>query len=219
VTNSYTLSRSRDYVNENTSIGTPIDFNLSWGRSNFDRLHNYVATAIYELPFGPNKRWLNDSLVGRIIGGWQVSGLFTAQSGTPLTITMASTTLFNTPNNTAFANLNGDHKVLGGLGPGFLYFDPSVYSAPAAGQQGNLTRNSGPEGPGFWNVDASLFKRFSIGGSRYAEFRVDAYNVTNSVRWGNPSTGYSTAAGNTFGQINGTTGGQRSVRFGGRFVF
>jgi Carboxypeptidase regulatory-like domain len=219
LTNSYTLSRSRDYVNENTSIGTPIDFNLSWGRSNFDRLHNYVATAIYELPFGPNKRWLNDSLVGRIIGGWQVSGLFTAQSGTPLTITMASTTLFNTPNNTAFANLNGDHKVLGGLGPGFLYFDPSVYSAPAAGQQGNLTRNSGPEGPGFWNVDASLFKRFSIGGSRYAEFRVDAYNVTNSVRWGNPSTGYSTAAGNTFGQINGTTGGQRSVRFGGRFVF
>ncbi len=48
---------------------------------------------------------------------------------------------------------------------------------------------------------------------------IDAYNVTNSVRWGNPTTGYSTAAGNTFGQITGTTGGQRSVRFGGRFVF
>ena len=67
--------------------------------------------------------------------------------------------------------------------------------------------------------DTSLFKRFTIVGSRFAEFRIDAYNVTNSVRWGNPSTGFSTAAGNTFGQITGTTGGQRSVRFGGRFVF
>ena len=109
--------------------------------------------------------------------------------------------------------------MLGGLGPGRLYFDPTVYSLPAAGEQGNMTRNGGPEGPGYWNLDASLFKRFNVGGSRYAEFRVDAYNVTNSVRWANPNTGFSTAAGNNFGQITGTTGGQRSVRFGGRFVF
>ena len=82
-----------------------------------------------------------------------------------------------------------------------------------------MTRNSGPDGPGFWDIAGSLFKRFSVGGSRYAEIHVDAYNLTNSVRWGNPGTGYSTAAGNTFGQITGTTGGQRSLRFGARFVF
>ena len=58
-----------------------------------------------------------------------------------------------------------------------------------------------------------------IGGARYGEFRVDAYNVTNSVRWANPSTGFSTATGNTFGTITGTTGGQRTVRFGARIVF
>ena len=82
-----------------------------------------------------------------------------------------------------------------------------------------MKRNSGPDGPGFWQLDASLFKRFSVGGKRFAEFRVDAYNVTNSVRWGNPNTGFSNAAGNTFGQITGTTGAQRQIRFGGRFVF
>ena len=109
--------------------------------------------------------------------------------------------------------------MLGGLGPGNLYFDPAVYSQPAAGTQGNMKRNSGPEGPGFWELDGSLFKRFNVGGSRYAEFRVDAYNVTNSVRWGNPNTGFSTATGNTFGQVTGTTGSQRSLRFGARFVF
>jgi hypothetical protein len=218
ITNSYTLSRSKDYVNENTSVGTPIDFELSWGRSNFDRLHNYVLTGLYELPWGPGKRWLTEGLLGKLIGGWQVSGIFVAQSGVPLNIT-ASDSLLNTPGNTAFANLNGENRVLGGLGPGKLYFDPAVYSQPANGTQGNMTRNGGPEGPGFWNLDGSLFKRFNVGGSRFAEFRVDAFNVTNSVRWGNPTTGFSTAAGNTFGMINATTGGQRSIRFGGRFVF
>ena len=108
--------------------------------------------------------------------------------------------------------------MLGGLGPGQLYFDPNVYTLPAAGVQGNMKRNGGPEGPGFWQLDTSLFKRFSVGGTRFAEFRIDAFNTTNSVRWGNPGTGYSVAAGNTFGQITGTNGSQRS-RFGGRFVF
>ena len=186
--------------------------------SNFDRLHNYVSTVLYELPIGPNKRWLNSGLASKVIGGWQVSGIFTAQSGLPLTIG-GNGTVLNTPGNSAFANLTGEHNVLGGLGPGLLYFDPTVYSLPGAGQQGNLRRNNGPEGPGYWNIDASLFKRFSLGESRFAEFRIDSYNTTNSVRWGNPTTGYSNAAGNTFGQITGTTGGQRSVRFGGRFVF
>jgi len=216
--NSYTFSKSMDLVNENTTIGTPIDFDLSWARSNFDRTHNYVLTAIYELPWGPGKRWMNDSLLGKIVGGWQLSGLFNAQSGVPLNIT-GNGTLLNTPGNTAFPDLNGSNTVLGGLGPGQLYFDPNVYTLPAAGVQGNMKRNSGPEGPGFWQLDTSLFKRFSVGGSRFAEFRVDAFNTTNSVRWGNPGTGYSVATGNTFGQITGTNGSQRSLRFGGRFVF
>ena len=218
VTNSYTLSRSMDYVNENTTLSTPIDRSLSWARSNFDRTHNYVLSTIYELPWGPNKAWLKEGMLGRVIGGWQVSGLFIVQSGTPLTIG-GNGTLLNTPGNSAFVNLTGEQKVLGGLGPGNLYFDPTVYSLPAAGVQGNMKRNNGPEGPGYWNLDASLFKRFAVGGTRYAEFRVDAYNVTNSVRWGNPTTGYSVATGNTFGQITGTSGSQRSLRFGGRFAF
>ncbi len=218
LTNWYTLSRSRDLANENGSIGTPIDFDLSWARSNFDRLHNYAMTAIYELPWGPGKRWMSEGMLGTIVGGWQVSGLFVAQSGQPLTITGNGATL-NTQGNTAFADALADHRVLGGLGPGILYFDPNVYAQPAAGVQGNLQRNNGPEGPGFWQLDASLFKRFNIGASRFAEFRIDSFNTTNSVRWGNPNTGFSTSVGNTFGQITGPTGSQRQIRFGGRFVF
>ena len=139
ITNSYTLSRSKDYVNENTTIGTPIDFELSWARSNFDRLHNYVLTTIYELPVGPGREWLSDGLAGKIIGGWQVSGVYNLQSGTPLTIG-GNGTLLNTPGNSAFANLNGEHRVLGGLGPGLLYFDPAVYSLPRGGHAGQSER-------------------------------------------------------------------------------
>ena len=217
VTNSYTLGRSKDLAQENTGINTPIDFNLSYARSDTDRLHNYVLSSVYELPWGPNKRWMSEGTLGKIIGGWQLSGLFIAQSGQALTI--GGNTQLNTPGNTAFVNLNGDNKVLGGLGPGLLYFDPTVYSLPAAGVQGNMKRHSGPDGPGFWELDSSLFKKFGLGGSRYGELRVDAYNVTNSVRWANPNTGFSTATGTNFGTITGTTGSQRTVRFGARIAF
>jgi hypothetical protein len=221
VTNSYTLSKSMDYANENGGINTPIDFSTSWGRSNFDRTHNYVNTVIYELPWGPRKKWLNNGILANIIGGWQISNIFIAQSGVPLSIT-ASGTLFNTPGNTAYANLVGEQKILGGLGPGKLYFDPTAYAQPAAATQGNMKRNSGPEGPGFWELDSALFKRFSVGGKRYAEIHVDMYNTTNSVRWGNPNTGFSAATtGNTFGQIGGIASGSgpRTMRFGFRYVF
>jgi hypothetical protein len=219
ITNSYTLSRAMNYVDENGGIATPIDFAKSWGRAGFDRTHNYASTVIYDLPIGPGRRWLTDGLASKIIGGWQISTLFVAQSGQALTIG-ANGTLLNTPNNSAYADRIGDDRILGGLGPGAgLYFDPTVYAQPATGTQGNMSRNSGPEGPGFWQLDGALFKRFTISASKYAEFRVDAFNVTNSVRWANPNTGFSVAPGNTFGQITGTTGGQRSIRFGGRFAF
>jgi hypothetical protein len=220
ITNSYTLGRSTDLANENTGINTPINFDLSWARSDTDRLHNYVLSSIYELPWGPGKKWMSNGMLGKVIGGWQLSGLLVVQSGQALTIG-GNVTLLNTPGNSAYVNLTGDQKVLGGEGPGLLYFDPAVYSLPAAGSQGNMKRHSGPDGPGYWNLDGSLFKRFAVGGTRYAEFRIDAYNVTNSVRWGNPNTAYAppSTTGNTFGQITGTSGSQRSLRFGGRFAF
>jgi hypothetical protein len=218
ITNSYTLGRAMNYVDENGTINSPIDFAKSWGRAGFDRTHNYALSTIYDLPFGPGRRWLSEGLAGKVIGGWQISALFVAQSGTPLTIS-ANGTALNTPGTSAFADLVGTERILGGLGPGRLYFDPAAYAQPTAGTQGNMSRNGGPEGPGFWQLDGALFKRFRISTSKYAEFRVDAFNVTNSVRWANPNTTFSNAVGNTFGQITGTTGGQRTLRFGGRFAF
>src|SRR5215469_18306501 len=105
---------------------------------------------------GPKKRWLNEGTLGKIIGGWQLSGVYVWQSGLPLSIT-ADGGLFNTPGNTAYANLIGQQSILApapgstynpatmpafGLGPGYLYFDPTAYSQPAAGTQGSMTRHT-----------------------------------------------------------------------------
>ena len=219
VTNSYTLSRSMDYVNENTTIGTPIDFELSWGRSNFDRLHNYVLTRSTSCRGARASVDDRRHCAGKIIGGWQVSGLFVAQSGTPLTIT-GNGTLLNTPGNTRVRQ--PERRAQGAR---------RARPRPAVLRSGGLLaaggRHAGQPAPQQRPGRARLLaarrvalQAVRVGGARYAEFRIDAFNVTNAVRWGNPTTGFSTATGNTFGQITGPTGGASGAcGSAGRFVF
>ena len=90
-----------------------------------------------------------------------------------------------------------------------------MFSDPAANTFGNLTRNgAGIDGPGYVNLDGSLVKRFGMG-SKYGEFRVDAFNLTNSLHANNPNGTYGNAV---FGQITGSYG-ERIVRFGLKMVF
>ncbi len=215
-TNSYTLGRSRDYVNDNGTIGTPADVQRSYGPSDFDRKHTFVSSFVYELPLFKN----NKGPVGRILGGWQVSGIFVAQSGTPVDIQGGSA--LRAPGNQQRPDLNGSQNVLGNIGPGQQYFDKSVYVASAANTFGNLTRNAGPRGPGYVNLDASVVKRFRVNDRIAAEFRVDAFNATNTPHFANPNGSFGSP---TFGQVTGTLGtgdgaaGPRLLRFGARFTF
>ena len=217
--NSYTLSRSKDLVNENTSIGTPIDFELSWARSNFDRTHNYVLTAIYELPWGPGKRWMSDSLLGKIIGGWQLSGLFIAQSGQPLNIT-GNGTLLNTPGNTAFANLNGSNTRARRprTRPAVLRSDGLLAAGGGRAGQHEAQQRSGR--PGLLAARHVALQAVLASAAAASPSSASTPSTRPTPCAGaTPAPGYSIAAGNTFGQITGTNGGQRSLRFGGRFVF
>jgi hypothetical protein len=210
ITNSYTLGKGLNYNGDdsNSNISTPADIELSWGRSVNDRRHTFVSSFVYGVPF---KR---EGVLGWITNGWQISGLFTAQSGQALDI-QASGALLRAPGNTQRPNQTGDSEILGGIGSGQLWFDTSVFVLPPENTFGNVTRNgSGVEGPGLVNLDASLVKRFDIG-SKFAEFRVDAFNVTNSLHGNNPNA---TLGNALFGQITGSYG-ERLVRFGLRFVF
>jgi hypothetical protein len=217
VTTSYTLGRGWSYVNgdSNSVIATPADIELSWARTDQDRLHSLVESFLYQLPWGPDRRWLRDGAAAAILGGWQVSGIFAAQSGSPIGITMSNATL-NAPGNTQRPDVNGTPNVIGAVGPGALWFDTSVFSSPASNTFGNSPRNGVLDGPAYVNLDATIAKLFTIGRTK-GEIRADIFNITNTPHFSNPNGTY---LGTTFGQITSTiAGSERSMRFGLRFLF
>jgi hypothetical protein len=213
LTSSYTLSRAINY-SEETDIGTPADIERSKGRAAFDRTHVFAASFIWDTPFFRE----GNGVAHWVLGGWQLAGIFSAYSGTPVNFTASAATL-RAPDNTQRPNRNGgDPEVFGDIGPGQLYFDTSVFSAPEQNTWGNMTRNDSINGPGFWRVDLSLVKRFRFGDRMAVELRADAFNAFNHPAFGNPNGSYGSA---TFGQVTGMDGSYipRLVRFGARVTF
>jgi hypothetical protein len=209
LTTSYTLSRAENYADE-ADIATPADVARTYGPAGFDRRHAFAASFIWDMPFFKE----SNGVEHWVLGGWQLSGIFTAYSGTPINFTASDATL-GAPGNTQRPNVNGDPEILGGIGPGQKYFDVSAFSAPAAATFGNITRNGSIYGPGFWNLDASLVKRLRFGSRVNTELRADAFNLTNTPHFNNPNGSFGSS---TFGEIN-SSFGQRLVRFGVRVLF
>jgi hypothetical protein len=209
VTTSYTLGKAVNYADE-TGIATPADVERSKGRGGFDRKHVFAASFIYDVPFFKE----STGVAHWVLGGWQLSGIFAAYSGTPINFTASGNTLA-APGNTQRPNVSGTPEILGGIGPGQKYFDTSVFSNPAQNTWGNMNRNDSIDGPGFWNLDASLVKRLRFAHDVNLELRADAFNVTNTPHFNNPN---GTFGQSTFGEIN-SSFGQRLVRFGARVIF
>jgi hypothetical protein len=211
-TNSYTLGRARNFADDNGGIATPADIERSYGLAGFDRRHTWVSSFVVDLPFF---READNFLLKSVLGGWQVSGLLSLTSGTPLSVT-ADGALLRAPGNTLYADRVGDPEVLGNFGPGQLYFNTSAFAQPAPATFGNTNRNgSGLRGPGFTALDFSLVKRMRFGASRLFELRGDAFNLTNTPNWNNPNT---SLASPQYGQISGASN-QRVVRLALKFAF
>jgi hypothetical protein len=213
VTNSYTLGRAWDF--SNNTPAHPNRFERGYGRTTFDVAHNFTSSFVYMLPWGPQGIWLREGALGRVLGDWQITGLFSASSGTPIGFS-ASASGLRAPNNSQTPNVTGTPKVLGGIGTDELWFDTSVFSAPAAGTWGNLERNALLTGPGYVNLDMSIVKILRFG-SRQGEVRADFFNVTNTPHYANPSGSF--GSGN-FGRVTSIIAQtERMIRFGARFLF
>jgi hypothetical protein len=213
MTNSYTLGRGYNY--SDTAPAHPDRFQRGWGRVGFDTLHNYTASFVYLLPVGPQGKWLQEGVIGRVLGDWQVTGLFSAASGTPIDFS-ASSALLRAPGNSQTPNVTGTPEVLGGIGSDQLWFDTSVFSAPAAGTWGNVQRNMLLTGPGYVNLDASIVKILRFGSKR-AEMRADFFNALNRAHYSNPN---GTLGNANFGRVTSIIAQtERMIRFGGRFLF
>jgi Carboxypeptidase regulatory-like domain/TonB dependent receptor len=163
-----------------------IDPSVNYGPADFIRKHVFVLAGTAELPFMKGNR---------ILGGWQVNVNATVMSGLPFqggpSYRDAGQDRDTGPNR---PNLIGDPQLGSGDGRTSPWFNVtpigspgSAFGRPAKGTFGDLGRNE-LRGPGFWNVDASLFKRFKITEQSNVELRVEAQNVFNHVALGNPDS-------------------------------
>jgi hypothetical protein len=215
---SYTFAKGMSFqTGDDGNLWNYIYPRRSYARTDFDRTHTFNQSYVYELPFGPGKKWLNSGFASKAFGGWQVNGILTLMTGTPLTFGADGGTL-NTPGATQTADQVGPFKVLGGINTpskgGSAWFDQSAFVQPTGVRFGTSGRNIA-SGPGFFNLDASLFKIFSITERYRLELRGESFGITNTPQFNNPTTAVNNS---NYGYITGATGG-RTLQLGAKLTF
>ena len=226
----YTYSKALDENSgtSETELPPQNDNNLSaeYGVADTSLRHRFVASAIYELPFGKGRTFLvkGGRLVDALVGGWDRSTIIAAQSGYPFTVTSASD----------FSNTNSGSprpdRTCSGEGPKTLaeWFNLSCFPVAALQQAlaGGTPRfgNSGRDiltGPGLVDVDLSLIKRFAITERLKAEFRADAFNLLNHPNFALPNAVIgSSSAGIISNTVPlGSTGYNREIQLGLKVKF
>jgi len=136
-----------------------------------DRRHVLNTTIVLNTPSFTSKG------TNAIAGGWQFSGLLQILSGTPMNVTIGRDQALTGAQNQR-PNINGDWRLANPTNE--KWFDTSVFSLPAPGTYGNLTRNA-LTGPGTWRVDSAVSRRFAVGGSQRIEARFEIFNLFNHV--------------------------------------
>jgi hypothetical protein len=237
----YTYSKSLDDGSNQRDIipDTYYAHNL-WGPSDFDTRHVAVINYLYELPF-----FRSHNLAGKLLGGWQISGITQFQTGNPCGIAVnndyagvgqdgsmdASTSGLNLGSCQAgqFWVVSGDPRIIGkmaynGAKDPSLYFaitnpDGSpIFTAPPAG---TFNLHNGVRGliyrPGLENWNIGLYKKFAINERTGFQFRAQAFDAFNHPNWGSP--GLNPTATSTFGKVTGKTDDVRNLQLSLRFYF
>jgi hypothetical protein len=214
---SYTLSKTMDNASSFESALNPLNFNATYGLSAYDARNRFVFNYVWDLPVPKF-----DGFKGKLLDGWELSGIVSFQSGFPIRITSSddveeldSTFLFETPgepNLTAPFHTQDIRK-----NNGFV-FDPALFTnaTVAPGTIGNAPRSICC-GPGINNWDMSFMKETRFGERWNMEFRGDIFNVWNHAQFysvdGNVSN-----TGSTFGQVQ-HVHDPRLVQFSLKFRF
>lgn len=180
------------------------------GLSDFDVRHRFVASFLWEIP-GPKT-----GIAKHILGGWQSNGIFIGQAGRPFNIVSGQDRAL-AGSGTQRPNVNGDPHLSPGRSRDQLmagYFNPAVFSQPALGSFGNSGRNT-LVGPGNYNLDFALFKKFALREHWQLQYRWEMFNSLNHANLGQPRANINVAR---TGQID-TTSGPRVMQMGLRMVF
>jgi hypothetical protein len=168
------------------------------------------------LPFGRDRKWGSawNRVADGLLGGWDVSGLFSRQSGMPLAVTLSGGTIWN---GTQRPNLIGDPSTDGPITSRLNgYFNADAFSRPPADVPGTAPRTLGYRGPAIRIFDAALMKNINVGAGRRVEVRIEAQNVLNHPIFSDPNTEFGSTS---FGQITSTKVGPRQMMLGFKYHF
>jgi hypothetical protein len=155
-------------------------------------------------------------VVRALLNGWTVSGIFTALSGEPLTITAGDDINRDGQDNDR-ADLVGDPRLSSDRSRNeklAMWFNTRAFARPAFGADGNAGRNI-LDGPGSRNLNLGIFRNFRIREGMRLQFRGEATNALNLVNLSNPATAINSA---TYGEIR-SARGMREVQLGVRLSF
>jgi hypothetical protein len=211
-------SAAKPLAGENDLAQNPFDLEAEWGPSLFDARHRLVASVSW-LP-----RISNDlpSAAQAVLGGWQVNGIASYNSGTPFTVSDSANVALqaNSPPISGFPasrpNLLGDPNA----GPHTVdeWLSRSAFErlnlATQAGQFGNAGRNIA-RGPSYADVDVSLVRDFQVSSATRLQIRAEVFNVLNHVNLGLPVGDLNSPS---FGKIL-SAGAPRLMQFGVKWIF
>lgn len=219
ILSSYTFSKALGIGSASVGAGSngprdPNNFGLDHGPLSLNRTHNFVASALFDVPWGKKgsavwQQW--------IIGGWQLSGIVNAISGGPLTVLSGiDNSLTGIGSDTA--DLVGDWSLSGDRSKQdrmAAWFNTAAFKTNAIGTYGTTGINW-LYGPGSWNTDMAIARNFKITEGKRIEFRSSFYNLFNHPNLGNPNTNVTNSA---FGKITTMSNSPRVIEFGMKFAF
>jgi hypothetical protein len=183
------------------------------GPDSLDFRHRITWSSVYELPIGASKRWLKSGLASKIVGGWAIGAIFTAQSGGPFTVTTQTNTsnVFSAGAQRAnvIAGCEAAHPTVTQWFNTAAFIVPASYTFGAAGR--GICRADAQ-----FNLDGSIVKDFHFTEAKYFEFRGEMFNAMNHFAYSVPGTSLGSA---NFGVVSGSTNNPRTFQLGTRFVF
>jgi len=186
----YTWSHTRAYTNQDSAAGTqgfgiPWEYARNYGPADLDIRHNFQYNGIFESPFGKGKKWLTSGPGSWILGGWQFNNLLSLRTGQPFTIT-ANAGELNAPGSSQVADCIGEPNRIGVTGGSDVFYDRAAFAQPVGARFGTCGINTLP-GPGLFNLDIGLFRRFTVTEKVDLQFRAEGFNMTNTPHFSNPN--------------------------------
>jgi hypothetical protein len=190
--------------------------NADWARCDTDAIHIVHVSGTYDLPVGRGRMFASsmNRAEDLVLGGWAVNFIYSYQSGQPFNIPCAVSTTADFGCN---ANLVPGQGLYAGAHTPAHWVNAAAFATPPTATSIGQTDYSplgspGQQayGPGFNNVDSSLFKDFSLSDTFRLQFRAEAFNTFNSVQFGQPSSTNYTSS--TFGAITSLRNGPRVLQ-------